>query len=68
MVYALRTQLEASNASFLAAEDSPSMLAVQMTSGSTMRALGCAFRGWEGAHVVLTDGELDMDMCDFRGR
>jgi len=68
MVYALRTQLEASNTSFLAEEDSPSMLAVQMTAGSSMRALGCSFHGWDGAHVVLTGGELEMDLCDFRER
>lgn len=67
MVYALRTQVEAHNASFLAA-DSPSMLAVQMTDGSSMKALACSFWGWEGPYVVLTGGQLEMDACDFRGR
>lgn len=68
LVYALSTQLEANNASFWAAPDSPSMLAVQMTDGSSMKALGCSFRGWEGPYVVLTGGQLEMDACDFRGR
>ncbi|CAN0544006.1 unnamed protein product, partial [Ectocarpus sp. 12 AP-2014] len=43
------------------------MLAVEMTSGSSMKALACSFSGWEGPYVVLTGGELEMDLCDFRG-
>lgn len=68
LVYALRTQVEAHNASFLAPEDSSAMLAVQMTGGSSMKALACSFRGWQGSNVVLTGGQLEMDACDFRGR
>lgn len=68
MVYALTTQLAANDAVFWAAEGTPSMLAVQMTDGSSMRAFACSFRGWEGTYVVLTGGQLEMDMCDFRGR
>lgn len=67
MVYALGTELEAHNASFLSVGIS-SMLALQMTSGSSMKALSCSFRGWTGSYVVLTGGVLEMDMCDFRGR
>lgn len=67
MVYALSTQLVAWNASF-SVDDAPSMLAVEMASGSSMKALACSFSGWEGPYVVLTGGELEMDLCDFRGR
>lgn len=67
MIYALETKLEANNASFLAS-DATSMLAVQMSEGSSMKALKCSFKGWMGLYVVLTGGLLEMDLCDFRGR
>ena len=67
MIYALTTVLIAEETEFVTS-DSPSMLAVQMTSGSSMRALECSFRGWEGPYVVLTGGYLEMDKCDFKGR
>lgn len=67
MIYALTTVLIAEEAQFVTSE-SPSMLAVQMTAGSSMRALGCSFRGWEGPYVVLTGGYVEMDKCDFKGR
>eukprot|EP00903_Cladosiphon_okamuranus_P009052 g8654.t1 len=67
LIYALSTQVEAHNATFWAAEGSPNMLAVQMTDGSSMKALASSFRGWHGSYVVLTGGELEMDACDFRG-
>ncbi|CAN0530676.1 unnamed protein product, partial [Ectocarpus sp. 12 AP-2014] len=49
MVHALSTQLVAWNASF-SVDDAPSMLAVEMTSGSSMKALACSFSGWEGPY------------------
>ena len=67
MIYALATVLIAEEAEFVAS-DSPAMLAVQMTAESSMRALACSFKGWDGTYVVLTGGYLEMDKCDFRGR
>lgn len=67
MVYALTTELIAEKAEFVT-KDSPSMLAVQMTKGSSMKALETLFRGWDGPYVILTGGYLEMDMCDFKGR
>ena len=66
-LYASGGDVVAHNAS-LVSKGIPSMLAVQITSGTSMKALACSFRGWTGDYVVLTAGELEMDMCDFRGR
>lgn len=67
VLYASGGSVEAHNASFESA-GSGSILAVQITSDSSMKALSCLFKGWMGSYVVLAGGDLEMDMCDFKDR
>lgn len=67
MVYALDSVLQTHGASFLSAGLS-AMFAVYMNDGCTMKAFESTFSGWVGSWVILTDGVLEMDACDLRGR
>lgn len=67
MVFALDSDLKTHGASFLSAGLSD-MYAVHMNSGCTMKVFDSTFSGWAGTRVIFTEGELEMDSCDLRGR